>query len=214
MNYAITRLIDDHICTYGPPNYAMLNAMIGVLECAKLELYSRYMIDYEAKKERENGDVYSVEASRENRAWAGGFFEGEGCFYAHYYKPRQDGSKVYRTAASLTQKNEALLKQFQNVVKCGIVYSSDEEGMHVWKTTKVGEAKKTFDLLRPYLGERRQSTFLNLDAEENSQVFRPAKPPRTHCSLGHDLDEVGKRKDGTCAECDREYKRRWYHENK
>lgn len=211
LNYVISRLVIDFAKRQGG-NYAAFNKTIGVLECAKLELYSRAIVGYEALKERENGDVYDTNASDTNLAWAGGFFEGEGCFYAHYYTPRENGSRVYRTQASLSQKDEGLLNQFCHVVKCGLVYQDDD--IWVWKTTKVGEAAQVFHLLRPYLGKRRQRRFLELDAGEKLQVFRPPKPPRTHCSKGHDLDEVGRRKDGVCAECDRQYKREYYHKHK
>ena len=36
-----------------------MNEAIGVLECAKLELYQRVIADYENEKMRVNGDVYS-----------------------------------------------------------------------------------------------------------------------------------------------------------
>lgn len=59
LNYLITRAIDrwlkDGLC------YERINAAIGVLECAKLELYRRIAAPYEDKKCRENGDVYSPE---------------------------------------------------------------------------------------------------------------------------------------------------------
>ena len=46
--------------TYGFPmysNYADINSAIGVLECAKLELYRRQAAPYEDKKIEENGEV-------------------------------------------------------------------------------------------------------------------------------------------------------------
>lgn len=53
MNYIITRLIK---CLY-EPSYREYNAAIGVLECAKLELYRKVVAPYEDKKAKENGDV-------------------------------------------------------------------------------------------------------------------------------------------------------------
>lgn len=38
--------------------YADFNEVIGVLECAKLEMYRRMVAPYEDKKIEENGDVY------------------------------------------------------------------------------------------------------------------------------------------------------------
>jgi len=39
-------------------SYTQINAVIGVLECAKMELYRRIAAPYEDKKSRESGDVY------------------------------------------------------------------------------------------------------------------------------------------------------------
>jgi len=57
LNYAITQLIIDYL--YGRTSYAAFNEVIGVLECAKLELYRKMVAPYEDKKCAENGDVYS-----------------------------------------------------------------------------------------------------------------------------------------------------------
>lgn len=38
--------------------YTDYNAIIGVLECAKLEFYRRAMAKYEDEKIKKNGDVY------------------------------------------------------------------------------------------------------------------------------------------------------------
>ena len=58
-NYVITRLL---LLGLSPecsqPGYRDINAAIGVLECAKLELYARVARPYEDKKCQKNGDVY------------------------------------------------------------------------------------------------------------------------------------------------------------
>lgn len=56
LNYSITYLIVQYL--KGRENYASYNEVIGVLECAKLELYRRMVAPYEDKKIEENGDVY------------------------------------------------------------------------------------------------------------------------------------------------------------
>ena len=56
LNYAITQLILDYLA--GRQSYDLCNEVIGVLECAKLELYRRMVAPYENKKCAENGDVY------------------------------------------------------------------------------------------------------------------------------------------------------------
>jgi hypothetical protein len=61
LNYVITRKIDAYLASKGV-SYSSLNEVIGVLECAKLELYRRIVADYEDAKiaDPENGDVYTV----------------------------------------------------------------------------------------------------------------------------------------------------------
>ena len=57
MNFIITTIIKDWL-DKGPKNYTSYNSMIGVLECAKQELYRRMIAPYEDMKKEDNGDVY------------------------------------------------------------------------------------------------------------------------------------------------------------
>lgn len=59
LNYCITKLIDHYLTSHGK-NYTNINEAIGVLECAKLELYRRIASPYEDIKIQQNGDVYTV----------------------------------------------------------------------------------------------------------------------------------------------------------
>jgi hypothetical protein len=56
VNYIVTRLL---LAWLGDrPSYGKFNEAIGVLECAKLELYRRAVAPYEDDKAVTNGDVY------------------------------------------------------------------------------------------------------------------------------------------------------------
>jgi len=64
LNYAITTLLqktyresDDGSHTF-TLSYSDYNEMIGILECAKLELYRKHAAPYEEQKIEENGDVF------------------------------------------------------------------------------------------------------------------------------------------------------------
>ena len=57
INYIITRLCDAML---EDVRYSKINSLIGVLECAKLELYRRVAAPYEDDKIESNGDVYQV----------------------------------------------------------------------------------------------------------------------------------------------------------
>jgi len=61
LNYVITSIIHAQIHAR-PFNYTNLNAMIGVLECAKAELYAVVVRPYESKKRMENGPVSELDA--------------------------------------------------------------------------------------------------------------------------------------------------------
>lgn len=58
LNYMITRMVDQYLKDK-KLSYASINEVIGVLECAKLELYRRIAAPYEDIKISQNGDVYS-----------------------------------------------------------------------------------------------------------------------------------------------------------
>lgn len=57
LNYLITRICLRYL-RHGQLSYERLNAVIGALESAKLEMYARQVRPYEDKKIGENGDVY------------------------------------------------------------------------------------------------------------------------------------------------------------
>lgn len=58
LNYIMTEMALTLLFRFGEPNYAEYNAVIGALECCKLEMYRRMVAPYEDKKKKENGDVY------------------------------------------------------------------------------------------------------------------------------------------------------------
>lgn len=58
LNYCITKLLLQYVKTQGGASYTTFNAIVGALECAKLEFYRRMVVPYEETKCKENGDVY------------------------------------------------------------------------------------------------------------------------------------------------------------
>ena len=57
LNYVITSVVKSYLDRKGI-KYDTINEVVGVLECAKLELYRRISSPYEDTKIKENGDVY------------------------------------------------------------------------------------------------------------------------------------------------------------
>lgn len=59
LNYMVTRVINEYLISHGK-SYTTLNDIVGVLECAKMELYRRIAAPYEDEKIKQNGDVYTI----------------------------------------------------------------------------------------------------------------------------------------------------------
>lgn len=57
LNWVITVLVDSWLQEKGV-NYKNINAAVGVLECAKQEMYARIARPYEDEKRETNGEVY------------------------------------------------------------------------------------------------------------------------------------------------------------
>jgi len=60
LNYVITTLVHSYI-RRNSLRYSTLNAVIGVLECAKLELYRMVAAPYENGKQMENGPISELD---------------------------------------------------------------------------------------------------------------------------------------------------------
>lgn len=60
LNYAITKILHNYLDMYGL-DYSNINEVIGVLECAKMELYRMVAAPYEDKKRSVNGGISSLE---------------------------------------------------------------------------------------------------------------------------------------------------------
>jgi hypothetical protein len=64
LNYTITKLLLDTMFPFvlggpsGTMRYSKINAVIGILECAKQEFYRKAAAPYEDRKADINGDVY------------------------------------------------------------------------------------------------------------------------------------------------------------
>ena len=57
LNYIISEIINQTIQRQGL-RYQNVNAVVGALECCKLEMYRRLIAPYEDEKIESNGDVY------------------------------------------------------------------------------------------------------------------------------------------------------------
>lgn len=59
LHYLIARILDTYVLFHGQ-SYRTFNDVMGVLACAQQEFYRRLVVDYEEKKRKANGDVYTT----------------------------------------------------------------------------------------------------------------------------------------------------------
>jgi len=58
LNYVFTTMLLSTVAERDEARYIEYERAIGILECAKLELYRKAVAPYEDKKAAENGEVY------------------------------------------------------------------------------------------------------------------------------------------------------------
>lgn len=61
LNFAITLLIHGMLEDNLSLNYSNINSAIGVLDCAKMELYRQVAVPYEREKHKTNGPVSELD---------------------------------------------------------------------------------------------------------------------------------------------------------
>lgn len=66
LNYIITSLCHAYIQGNGYYNYAGMNEIMGILECAKQEFYHTVVAPYEDMKRKENGSVSELDKEKLN----------------------------------------------------------------------------------------------------------------------------------------------------
>lgn len=99
-------------------------------------------------------------------AWAAGLFEGEGTV-----APKRGKGSLHRYQAAIIMTDEDVLKRFGTVIGIGKVYGPyqpvNPRALPVWRwtTTKVGEISALFELIGPWLGERRTKAFTHALAD-------------------------------------------------
>lgn len=125
----------------------------------------------------------------DQRAWAAGFFDGEGCFYS---------GKGGRSVVTISQVDREVLDRFHAIVQCGNVYgpqfakkNQNQKPFYAWRCSSRADFDHVVYLLWPWLG-----TVKRKDAERVAALAGPggnAQSRKTHCPQGHPYDETNTR---------------------
>jgi hypothetical protein len=125
--------------------------------------------------------------SQHEVAWAAGFFDGEGtiCLKRRVWKD----SLNYSLSAGVPQGGRAqvpeVLTRFQRAVKMGAIYGpgnwrNARLRSYDWHLTQPEDVRRLFELLRPFLGERKiaqaEAAFAIYDSRSHRSLRRPRVP--------------------------------------
>lgn len=139
--------------------------------------------------------------NREKLAWAAGLYDGEGSTYIGLSHGR---SKIHMCVA---QKDRRVLDRFKEAVgNLGKVHGPYDHGMHYWRAASFESCQATIGLIGTFLGPVKRE---QIEKVLQNVTFNPPKD-NTKCGQGHIYETTGRRTDGKCAECAREYDRKRY----
>lgn len=97
-----------------------------------------------------------MSSEREDFAWAGGLFEGEGCF-----STRMTGKKDRGMCARVKMSDEDSVRRFARIIRVGNTtgpyFSPRKKPIWIWQTGSFEGVQATIAFLWPWLGKRRRA---------------------------------------------------------
>lgn len=131
-------------------------------------------------------------ATREELAWAAGFFDGEGCFGNSPAAENKQGIRRRYLRASLSQKYPALVHQFHEIVGVGTIHFSParptSSQAYIWRTTSKN-AFSVANALWPWLGEQKKADFKRgLRGVRDARLLASTTLPRKRVCGAADCD--------------------------
>lgn len=109
------------------------------------------------------------------RAWAAGFFDGEGWVSAARYN-RKTGGMTSTPVVGVGQAEPELLDRFQTIVGVGKVVGPHANGMCAFKAHGLDKVTAVAEALWPWLGTRKRDQFARvLDDAHEYRRLHPAR---------------------------------------
>lgn len=130
---------------------------------------------------------------RIDRAWAAGFFDGEGCSSIHRCrhktKSNKEGEYVYlrpRLSLSQVQDGKAILEKFRDSIgghgQISLIKQSKQspnfQDIWMWRVNGFAPIQMTMCALWPYLGKTKKEQFAHVMKVTTADVRNRPKRPR------------------------------------
>ena len=116
-----------------------------------------------------------TEPSPEQRAWAAGFFDGEGWASSARYS-RRHGGMTSSPMIGVGQAEPELLERFLSIVGVGRVSGPTPQGMFAFKAHGLEKVERIAALLWPWLGSRKRQQITRV--LEDAKQYRRCHPRR------------------------------------
>jgi hypothetical protein len=116
-----------------------------------------------------------IEPSPEQRAWAAGFFDGEGWASSARYS-RRHGGMTASPVIGVGQAEPELLERFLSIVGVGTVRGPTARGMFAFKAHGQEKVERLAALLWPWLGSRKREQITRV--LEDARQYRRCHPRR------------------------------------
>lgn len=113
-------------------------------------------------------------ATSEERAWAAGFFDGEGWATKARYS-RKRGGMTSTVTLGVGQADRELLDRFHSIVGVGAV-KGPYRGMHAWTVHGLEKVQEVACLLWPFLGSKKRAQISA--AVDDALIYRANQPRR------------------------------------
>lgn len=156
----------------------------------------------------------------EQRAWAAGFFDGEGCFSG----VMRSGRSTVRPVATISQVDREVLDRFCGIVACGGVYemigrwkNPRQRFFYVWRISARADFDHVVEVLWPWLGTIKREAALKVLQSAGLSQSGHAESRRTRCCAGHEFTDENirwvKAKNGWARHCNQCYRDRYRAKN-
>ena len=113
-----------------------------------------------------------------DRAWAAGFFDGEGHYRASLHRYPGPPLRSYMSLrARVSQKDPEVLLRFRDIMGVGKIYQQGN-GLYYYQVTKRSEVQRVVNILWPYLGSVKRQQIIQ--AQEQYREFEKSRKEKIY----------------------------------
>ena len=152
-------------------------------------------------------------ATETEKAWAAGFFDGEGSTSITRYTPKNQHKQSTVLTVSIKQVHPEVLERFKAAVGGegvinGPYQRNDHQPYWMYRASGVDRVQGIINAIWPYLGSVKRDQAQRAIDTAKGEYRKPGAPTKEFCKRGHDLGvwgtvDRGRKGHNRCRECER-----------